>query len=160
MARRIRLATHLSVEELKQRYRAAQEPHERTWWQIVCLLARGQTATRIAEGTGYTRSWIWQIAKRYNAEGPGSMVNRQRTTSWRPHGCSQLSSNKTCSRRLLGRRPAEPSTGPLLACPTCAHCAFTCPSLTRTGPHASVRNSRRQIGAERSRPQRLPRPAL
>ena len=62
MARRIRLATHLSVEELEQRYRAAHEPHKRTWWQIVWLLARGQTATRIAESTGYTRSWIGRIA--------------------------------------------------------------------------------------------------
>jgi transposase len=83
MARRIRLATHLSVEELEERYRAAHEPHERTWWQIVWLLARGQTATRIAESTGYTRTWIGQIAKRYNTEGPAGMVNRQRTTSWR-----------------------------------------------------------------------------
>ena len=83
MARRIRLATHLSVDELERRYRAANEPHERTWWQILWLLARGQTATRIAESTGYTRTWIGQIAKRYNAEGPAGMVNRQRTTSWR-----------------------------------------------------------------------------
>jgi transposase len=83
MARRIRLATHLSVEELEQHSRAAHEPHERTWWQIVWLLAKGQTATRIAESTGYTRTWIGQIAKRYSAEGPAGMVNRQRTTSWR-----------------------------------------------------------------------------
>jgi len=83
MARRIHLATHLSVAELEQRYRAAHEPHERTWWQILWLLARGQLAKDIAESTGYTRTWIGQIAKRYNAEGPEGMVNRQRTTSWR-----------------------------------------------------------------------------
>jgi hypothetical protein len=83
MARRIRLATHLSVDELERRYRAAHEPHERSWWQILWLLARGQAATAIAEGTGYTRYWIGQIAKAYNAEGPGGMINRQRTTSWR-----------------------------------------------------------------------------
>jgi len=86
MARQRRLATHLSVEELEQRYRAAHEPHERTWWQIVWLLAKGQTATRIAESTGYTRTWIgWigPIANRYNVEGPAGRVNRQRTTSWR-----------------------------------------------------------------------------
>src|SRR5260370_10441184 len=83
MARHIHLATHVSVEELEQRYRAAHEPHERTWWQILWLLARGQLAKDIAESTGYTRTWIGQIAKRYNAEGPAGMVNRQRTTSWR-----------------------------------------------------------------------------
>src|SRR5258706_13092546 len=83
MARHIHLATHLSVDELEQRYRAAHEPHERTWWQILWLLARGQLAKDIAQSTGYTASWIGQIAKRYNAEGPEGMVNRQRTTSWR-----------------------------------------------------------------------------
>ena len=83
MARRIRLATHLRVDELEQHYRAAHEPHERSWWQILWLLARGQLAKDIAESTGYTRTWIGQIAKRYNAEGPAGMVNRQRTTSWR-----------------------------------------------------------------------------
>jgi Winged helix-turn helix len=105
MARRIRLATHLSVEELEQRYRAAQEPHERTWWQIVCLLARGQTATRIAESTGYTRSWIGQIAKRYNAEGPGSMVNRQRTTSWRAPRMLSTEQQQDLQQALAGPAP-------------------------------------------------------
>ncbi len=83
MSRSIHVATHLSVAELEQRYRAAHEPHERSWWQILWLLARGQTATAIADITGYNRGWIGQIAKRYNAEGPAGMVNRQRTTSWR-----------------------------------------------------------------------------
>src|SRR6185437_16005724 len=83
MSRQIHVAAHLSVADLERRYRAAYEPHERTWWQILWLLARGQTATRIAESTGYTRTWIGQIAKRYNAEGPAGMVNRQRTTCWR-----------------------------------------------------------------------------
>jgi transposase len=83
MARRIQLATHLSAEDLERRYRAAQEPHERSWWQILWLLAKGQTATMIAENTGYSRYWIGRIAKRYNAEGPDGMRNRQHTTSWR-----------------------------------------------------------------------------
>ena len=83
MSRHIHLATHLSVDDLEKRYRAAREPHERTWWQILWLLGQGQTATAIARSTGYTAAWIGQIAKRYNAEGPDGMVNRQHTTSWR-----------------------------------------------------------------------------
>ena len=83
MSRHLHLATHLSVAELEQRYRAAHEPHERSWWQILWLLARGQTATAIADTTGYNRGWIGQIAKRYNDQGPDAMVNRQHTTSWR-----------------------------------------------------------------------------
>jgi transposase len=83
MGRHIHLATHLSIADLEQRYRAAHEPHERNWWQILWLMARGQTATASADSTGYTRAWIGQIAKRYNEQGPGAMVNRQHTTSWR-----------------------------------------------------------------------------
>jgi hypothetical protein len=57
MSRRIHLATHRRVDELEHRYRAAYEPHERTWWQILWLLTKGQTATASAsaESTGYTR---------------------------------------------------------------------------------------------------------
>jgi hypothetical protein len=53
MSRRIRLAAHLEVNELERRYWAAKEPHERRWWQILWQLARGQTATQIAETTGF-----------------------------------------------------------------------------------------------------------
>src|SRR5258708_23005667 len=83
MARHLHLATHLSVDELEQRYRAAHEPHERSWWQILWRLARGQLAKDIAERTGYSRYWIGQVARRYNAEGPEGMHNWQYTHSHR-----------------------------------------------------------------------------
>src|SRR6185312_2578729 len=78
--RRIHLASHLTTEELEQRYRRAHEPHERSWWQILWLLSRGQTAKAIAESTGYSAYWIGQLAKRYNTEGPEAMRNRQHQT--------------------------------------------------------------------------------
>jgi transposase len=83
MGRHIHLAPHLSATDLEQRYRGAYEPLERTWWQILWLLAKGQTATAVAESTGYTRAWIGQIAKRYNGQGLEGMINRRHTTSWR-----------------------------------------------------------------------------
>ena len=64
MASRMRFATHLRVDELEYRYRAAHEPHERAWWHILWLLARGLLAKDIATSTGYTRPWNRQIAKR------------------------------------------------------------------------------------------------
>lgn len=75
--RRIHLAAHLSTEDVERRYRQAHEPHERSWWQIRWLLARGQTAKAIAESTGYSAYWIGQIAKHYNTAGPDAMINRQ-----------------------------------------------------------------------------------
>lgn len=105
MARRIHLETHLSTDELERRYRAAQEPHERSWWQSLWLLAKGQTATAIAESTGYTRYWIGQIAKRDNAEGPVGMVNRQHTTSWRAPRMLSLEQQEELRQALAGDAP-------------------------------------------------------
>src|SRR5258706_14296959 len=84
MARRIHLQPHLSVDELERRYRAAKEPNERTWWQLLWLLAQGRTATELSAVTGYRAYWIGQIAKRYNEQGPAGMYNRRPTTSYRP----------------------------------------------------------------------------
>lgn len=83
MGRRIRLEPHLAVDELERRYRAAKEPHERSWWQMLWLLAKGQTATAVAESTGYSRYWIGQLVRRYNAAGPSAMRNRRYTHSHR-----------------------------------------------------------------------------
>ncbi len=83
MARHIHLQPHLSVDELERRYRAAKEPNERSWWQILWLLSQGHTAVQIAAVTGYSAYWIGQIAKRYNTEGPAGMHNRRHTTSHR-----------------------------------------------------------------------------
>jgi transposase len=105
MSRHIRLATHLSVVDLEQRYRAAHEPHERSWWQILWLLAKGQTATTIAESTGYNRGWIGQIAKRYNTEGPAGMVNRQHTTSWRAPRMLSAQQQEELRAALAGLTP-------------------------------------------------------
>lgn len=105
MSRRIHLATHLSVDELEQRYRAAKEPHERSWWQILWLLARGQLAKDIAESTGYNRAWIGQIAKRYNEQGPVGMVNRQHTTSWRAPRMLSAAQQEELRQALAGRAP-------------------------------------------------------
>ena len=84
MARRIHLQPYLSVDELEQRYRTAKEPNERTWWQILWLLAQGRTATELSAVIGYRAYWIGQIAKRYNEHGPEGMHNRRHTTSYRP----------------------------------------------------------------------------
>ena len=53
--RHIHLVPHLPTAELEQRYRRATEPTERSWWQILWLLAKGQTAAAVAESTGYSR---------------------------------------------------------------------------------------------------------
>src|SRR5215471_2642909 len=112
MARRIHLRPHLSVAELARRYRTAKEPNERTWWQILWLLAQGRTATELSAVTGYRAYWIGQIAKRYNEQGSAGMVNRRHTTSYRPPPVLSADLQEQL-RRLLAEAAArnEPWTG-------------------------------------------------
>ena len=75
--RRIRLAPHLTVEELGQRYRRAQEPVERSRWQMLWLLAQGQQAQQVAAVTGYCAKWVGLVARQYNAAGPAGVPKRR-----------------------------------------------------------------------------------
>ena len=59
----------MSVEELEQRYRQAQDPVARSQWQIVWLLARGEPSERVGTVTGYSLTWVYTVARRYNADG-------------------------------------------------------------------------------------------
>lgn len=112
MARRIHLQMYLSVDELERRYRAAREPSERTWWQILWLLAQGRSAPAVAGVTGYSAYWIGQIAKRYNAQGPAGMVNRRHTTSYRTPPVLSLEVQEELRQALAGAAARdEPWTG-------------------------------------------------
>src|SRR5690349_25140494 len=135
MGRHMHLATHLSVADLEHRYRAAHEPHERSWWQILWLLARGQTATAIADSTGYTRAWIGQIAKRYNAQGPAGMVNRQRTTSWRVPRMLSAEQQEELRAALAGPLPRS---GPGTIC-NGSNTASRCPGRGTRWPRLTSR---------------------
>ena len=75
--RRIRLAPHLPVEELGQRYRRAREPVERSRWQMLWLLARGQQAQQVAAVTGYCAKWVGLVARQDNAAGPAGVPKRR-----------------------------------------------------------------------------------
>jgi len=69
MGKRISIRADLSAEELERRYRQAQDPVARSQWQIVWLLARGRPSEQVEETTGYSLTWVYTVARRYNAEG-------------------------------------------------------------------------------------------
>ena len=103
--RRIHLASYLTTDELEQRYRGASEPHERSWWQILWLLSRGQTAKAVADSTGYSAYWIGQLAKRYNADGPAAMINRQHTRVRQTPSLLSRAQLEELRAALAGRAP-------------------------------------------------------
>lgn len=57
------------MEELERRYRQASDPVARSQWQIVWLLARGAPSEQVGETTGYSLTWVYTVARRYNADG-------------------------------------------------------------------------------------------
>jgi transposase len=77
MQKRVSIRADLSAEELEQRYRRAQDPVARSQWQMVWLLACGQRSEQVAESTGYSLTWIYMIARRYNADGENGIGDRR-----------------------------------------------------------------------------------
>jgi transposase len=73
MPKTIKLEPHLSSEELGNRYRKAKDPVLRSHYQIVWLISEGKSTAEVMEVTGYSRGWIQQLARRYNALGPEAM---------------------------------------------------------------------------------------
>ena len=79
------LVAHLSTAELGQRYRAAQQPIERSHLQIVWLLSQGRSEREVVAVTGYGARWITEVVRRYNAEGVDGLGDqRARNTGARP----------------------------------------------------------------------------
>src|SRR5919199_5648282 len=77
MPKTIKIVPHLSSEELEDRYRKARDPVLRSHYQIVWLIGQGKTTTQVMEVTGYSRGWIQQLARRYNADGPEALGDRR-----------------------------------------------------------------------------------
>lgn len=69
MPKRISLRPHLSAEELRKKYRNAKNVVSKSHYQIIWLRAKGRAIKEIADVTGYTQTWIYQLINRYNQEG-------------------------------------------------------------------------------------------
>lgn len=113
--RRLKLADHLAVDELEQRYRQATDPVERSHWQILWLLRQGRPSTEVADVTGYSTTWLYVIVRRYNAEGAAGVGDR------RHHNPGQVSLLSAALRAELEQALTGPApdgglwTGPKVA---------------------------------------------
>ena len=77
MPKRIKLEPRLNSKELENRYRKSQDPVLRSHYQILWLISEGKTTSQVMELTGYSRGWIQQLARRYNASGPEALGDRR-----------------------------------------------------------------------------------
>jgi transposase len=77
MPKEIRFEGHLSTEGPQRCYRGARDPVLRSHYQIVWLLLEGSPTREVMEATGYSRGWVQQVAKRYNARGAEGLGDRR-----------------------------------------------------------------------------------
>jgi hypothetical protein len=73
MPKRVSIAPHLSLDELEQGYRQPKDPIQWSHYQ-----ARGKSTQDVAEGTGYSCSWIYELVWGYNRDGADSLGDGRR----------------------------------------------------------------------------------
>lgn len=65
MRKRIAVAKHSSIAQLEQLYKQATGGVESRQFQIIWLLTQGKKTEEVTEITGYSRTWIYALVKRY-----------------------------------------------------------------------------------------------
>src|SRR4051812_21722788 len=102
--RRLEIPPHLTVDELEQRYRGAHDPVARSQWQIMWLLAGGQSTAAVSQSTGYSQNWIREGARRYRADGPSGLGDRRHTNPGQAP-LLDVRQQASCARRSVDRLP-------------------------------------------------------
>lgn len=73
MPKKLVLSQHLSTQELFNRYRSASNVIQKSHYQIIWLLSTSKTPKQVAETTGYSQTWIYQLINRYNQKGEAGL---------------------------------------------------------------------------------------
>ena len=84
MAQKMTVAPHVTVEELEQRYRGAEDRVARGQWHILWLLAQGMPTAAVADVTSYGVRWIQEVARRYRDGGPAAVGDRRHANPGAP----------------------------------------------------------------------------
>lgn len=111
MPKYVRIASHLSLDELAYRYRKATDPVERSHFQMIWLLAQGKRIGEVAEVTGYCPNWIRILARRYNQGGPQMLADKRHQNP----GMKPLLSGEQ-QQRLRESLQQVPTDGGLWSC--------------------------------------------
>lgn len=73
MPQRLRLARHLSAEELRARFLECRDVVEKVHWQTLWLVSQGRGSSEIAEVMRFTVHGVRKLVARYREGGPGAM---------------------------------------------------------------------------------------
>ena len=73
-----RVADHLSISDLEQRFRGCNDPVEARHVQAIWLSAQGHTVGATSKVTAFGTRWVEQLLERCNASGPDALANGRR----------------------------------------------------------------------------------
>lgn len=76
MPPKVQLKLHLSLQDLKNRYRQAKDTAEARRWHLLYLIAQQWTIKQAAQVVGLNYDYAKEIVRRYNQEGPDAVKNR------------------------------------------------------------------------------------
>ncbi len=103
MARLAEVVPHLTVDELRRRFRDCDDAVEKIHWQAIWLRAQGRSTSGVAKTCGYNRDWVHQLVRRYNTRGPGVLKDGRRN-----NGKKRLLSDEQLAelrQAILGSQP-------------------------------------------------------
>lgn len=78
-----KVEAHLTVRELRARFRRCKDANEKIHWQAILLRFQGRSTGEVAEICGYKPDWVRRLVRRYNERGPDSLPDGRRTNGRR-----------------------------------------------------------------------------
>lgn len=78
MAARLRLAAHVSHEEMFRRFHSAEDATTRSHWQVLWMVSQGFRTDDVSDALGYSPTWIRKLVGRYNEGGAPAMGDQRR----------------------------------------------------------------------------------
>lgn len=69
---------HLTLAELRERYRRCTHPADRTRWHGLWLVSQDKSHREVARLVDRSHSWVNRLVRAYNAGGPGAVPTHKR----------------------------------------------------------------------------------
>lgn len=99
------LKSHLTPDELKNRYRQAREPSEARRWQLLHLVAQNWTIKQAAQAVDLNYDYAKEIIRRYNQNGPIAVQPRSQKRQGSPRSLLTMEQQQELKRALQAPAP-------------------------------------------------------
>lgn len=115
----LRIKSHLTYEEINKRYRECKNAREKSYWQLIKLMAdpkKERLVTEVAQIVGFCQNWARTLTHRYNEEGPDNFIDKRKNNQGRVPFLNDKQQEEL-KNELINKRPPDGGlwTGPKVA---------------------------------------------